>query len=364
MKFLIIGWGAGDSFSGGMDVHVLNVSETLANKGHSVTLFTYGDEPKETIKNLKIIPVTLAKKPESIDEFISAVKEYNKKIISCSKELDFDVSVSHDWIGVAAAENIKETTGTRWLHTVHSLEHMRSLNDSKGDIEKLEKKGILGADNVFTVSNFMKGAIYEKYGRAADVIYNGSSFSKDEIVERNPSSSPTILYVGRLTAQKGIEYLILAAKKILGIVPDARFIIVGTGELEESLKSFAHALGVFDSFEFLGFVSKEKLAELYSTASVFVSPSIYEPFGITVLDAVLFSCPVVATKNTGAIELFSEGITIVEPQDSTALGDAVLRVLENRSDFEKKAEDTNKMIEKKDFWKSTGQSVAELCRNM
>ncbi|MCK4550949.1 MAG: glycosyltransferase, partial [Candidatus Aenigmarchaeota archaeon] len=88
------------------------------------------------------------------------------------------------------------------------------------------------------------------------------------------------------------------------------------------------------------------------------------PFGITVLDAVLFSCPVVATKNTGALELFDEGITIVEPQDSTALGDTVVYVLENRDEFEKKAEYTKKIIETKDFWKSAGQSVAELCRDM
>ncbi|MCK4551016.1 MAG: glycosyltransferase family 4 protein, partial [Candidatus Aenigmarchaeota archaeon] len=209
MNFLIIGWGAGDSFSGGMDVHVLNVSESLANKGHAVTLFASGGKPKETIKNLKIIPVNLAKKPKTIEDFISAVKEYNEKIKSHSKDINFDIIVSHDWIGVAAAEKIKKTMGKIWIHTVHSLEHMRSLTDpKKSEIEKLEKKGILSADNVFTVSNFMKDVIYEKYGRTAEVIYNGSSFGVNDVVERNPSLTPTILYVGRLTAQKGIEYLI------------------------------------------------------------------------------------------------------------------------------------------------------------
>ncbi|MCK5474228.1 MAG: glycosyltransferase family 4 protein [Candidatus Aenigmarchaeota archaeon] len=357
MKFLIIGWGAGDSFSGGMDVHVLNVSKALAKKGHSVTLFATDGKPTETIKNLKIIPVNLAKKPNSIDDFISAVKEYNEKIKSSSKELDFDVIISHDWIGVAAAEKIKDTTGKLWLHTVHSLEHMRSLNDSKGDIEKFEKKGIVGADTVFTVSNFMKDAIHERYRRTTEVIYNGSSFGVNELVERNPYSTHTVLYVGRLTAQKGIEYLILAAKKILGVVPNARFIIVGTGELEESLKSFALALGFFDSFEFLGFISKKRLAELYSTASVFASPSIYEPFGITVLDAVLFSCPVVATKNTGANELFSCGITIVEPQDSVSLSDAVVRVLKNHDEFEALAKNAKVVVETKDFWAECGRII-------
>ncbi|NOR85344.1 glycosyltransferase [archaeon] len=374
MNILIIGWNNNTNISGGMDIHIHNIAKNLASKGHHISVFIHESQTNQTIKetineNITYISIpTAPNKSKNNTDFLKLIENYNNQIINHIKNINFDIILSHDWIGINAASKLKTKTNL-WIHTVHSLEYMRSLentNIKKSEIENLEKKGILNADIVFTVSKYMQKEILKKYHQNTKLIYNGSSFTTFTTNKtiRTPTKTPTILYIGRLTAQKGVEYLILASKKIIKKYPETKFIIAGKGELKQSLQNFAHTLCVSNNFKFLGFIPNEKLIELYTSASIFVSPSIYEPFGITILDAAYFKCPIIATKNTGAIELFpSNLISIIEPQNSKSLSEKIINVLENPKIHETKAKELKNKIEKTNFWNITTDKIINEIKN-
>lgn len=376
MRIMVIGWAADEKNSGGMEVHIRELCKNLALMGHSVEL-SVPEAARGSIADLtdaavKVRYIKCRTDCSSLDEVVKSVSQYNKKIIAEFKnpESCFDVIHSHDWLGIEAADFLSKKYRKPWIHTVHSLEHIRAA-DETGSPEKrisgIERRGIVACDRIITVSNLMKREITEKCRVPAEkisVIYNSATFS-DAKSARNDSGRntlPTVLFAGRLALQKGIEHLILAFAEALKIIPSARLVIAGSGNLDSSLKSLAASCGIEQSIIFKGFVSDDVLKELYRSADLFVSPSVFEPFGITVLDAAGFSVPVIATKNTGAVELFSKGsIAVVEPENSGALAGEIVRLLRNPAARKKMAEYAKKDLEKSDGWKKIAEKTADIC---
>lgn len=366
MRVLMIGWFADKRNSGGMEVHIREVCRNLSSEGHSVELVMPGAAQKpmdETGAKMHYVSCKIA--CNSLGGVIKSVRNFNKKIIAEFKKskASFDVIHSHDWLGVEAAGILAKKSGKPWIHTVHSLEHIRATEDTKSEISKIEKQGMLGCDKLITVSNLMKKEIIKKYKippEKISVIHNYAGVSGIRL-HREPGTSRTILYIGRLAFQKGIEHLVLAHEKVLKEIPSAKLVIAGGGNLKEGLKSLAASYGIGKSILFKGFVRENELIGLYRSATLFVSPSVFEPFGITVLDAVKFGVPVIATKNTGCLELFSDGnIAVAESENSGDIAEKIIRLLEDKAERLKMAESAKKDLEKADDWRMIAEKTAEV----
>ncbi len=406
MKILIAGWGFDKKITGGMDIHITHLVKNLCAQGAEIHLIL----PKENTpdvpqKNLTIHKIdTGAKDPEELD------KNYTSAITTLAESTDFDIIHTHDWFGVTAAKKLKKArkdTTTyqkkgerglekdktknnpraleqsethlianlsedcghhkstkrdihynkpkpiRWIHTVHSLEHMRCAKDAptKSKISEIEKTAIKESDAIITVSNIMKQEIQTHYNtgpKKISIIYNYTSQLPKAPGTKN--TTPTVLCASRLTFQKGIEYLIHASTDILKQIPDCRFIIIGDGHLKESLENFAKTLGVQNSFEFPGFVQDKELAAHFRSATLFIMPSIHEPFGIACLDAIDASIPVILSENVGAKELFCDCTLTHKPSSSKDITKNTIKLLKDRQLRKTLADSAKQKLDKIDNW--------------
>jgi len=220
----------------------------------------------------------------------------------------YDTVHCHDWLTMNAGVEIKEKTGIPLIMTIHSTEYDRSgwLNPNQWFID-IERRGMEHADRVIAVSHFTKRIIVEKYGIPSDkitVIHNAvypvPEGHKKEIV----------LFLGRLTIQKGAEFFLRAAQKVKDYEPDTKFVIAGDGDMLPHLITQAIDLGLSDKVIFTGRLSDEEVKHLYGISSVYVMPSVSEPFGITALEAISAGTPTIASKTAGFSEAFNNCLKV------------------------------------------------------
>ncbi|MFH1432695.1 MAG: glycosyltransferase family 4 protein [archaeon] len=366
MKVLMMGWGYENIISGGMDVHLTHLTKNLCKEGIEIHLFLPKDNaPNTAHPNLTIHKIDINKYDDSTD-MTSLIERYNNAIIKKSESLDFDIIHTHDWFGVLSAKKLAQERNKPWIHTVHSLEYMRCAKEhpSTTEIETIEKTGIKDSDAIITVSNLMKKEICHSYGTEptkVNVIYNYTSElpKNSEKISRldKIKNNPKVLCVSRLTFQKGIEHIIHASKTILKTVPDCRFIIIGDGHLKNSLIEFTKILDVKDSFIFCGFIPQKELSYYFKNADVFVMPSIWEPFGITCLDAIEFNIPVILSENVGAKELFKDCVLTHKTRSTKDLAKKTLKLLKDKSYSDEQKNKAKKKLKSIDNWNTIAKKT-------
>jgi glycogen synthase len=218
---------------------------------------------------------------------------------------DFDVIHAHDWVTYPAAIRIKNRTGKPMVVHVHALETDRVGDTVRNEIYWLERQGLGYADSIIAVSEYTKEQIVKHYKidrSKVSVVHNGiepyamkrsSHKLKDKIV----------VFLGRITAQKGPDFLMETAAKVAKVYPRVKFVVAGTGD------QFAHVLETTayrklgSKFIFAGFLTKAKVNELLSMADVYFMPSVSEPFGLTALEAAHHKVPTVISSQSGAAEV-------------------------------------------------------------
>jgi glycosyltransferase involved in cell wall biosynthesis len=334
MKILMIGWGFPPRIQGGLDIHVYEICRELAKKSEVHLSLPEFNSPKKAPNGIKIIPIkcTIRK------NLARTVNEYNKNIVSECRKLDFDIIHSHDWFGVEASQKLK--VKSPWVLTLHSLEYMRSCGPGKKSImERLERRGAEGCDRIIAVSRFMKDSIVKSCGIAPqkiEVVYNSATVQKgnSEKIRRELGlgKRPVALFLGRLSQQKGVEYLIYSAKSVLEKIPEARFVVAGEGNLRNSLERFSRHMGLEGKVIFPGFVPESDLASYYSAADVFVYPSLYEPFGISVLESLLSGTPAITSEEAGILEMLPkmDSVAGIRSGDSAELAGKIAYFLARR----------------------------------
>lgn len=336
-KILMLGWGFPPKIDGGLDVHVAHLFEELRKKDVEVHLALPADRAPEIPG---IIPVEL-----DAGEMIPMARDMSREIVEIAEE--YDIIHTHDWFGAEAGFKAKEYADTRWIATFHSLHSDRTRNPGR-EISMMERAAAERADEVIAVSERLADSIKNEFGRNSTVIHNGFSeptSSGIDVKEELGIENDMVFFVGRHAEQKGIEHLIYGFSKFLES-GDATLVIGGEGHLRDSLETFVELLGIQNSVKFTGFIPDDELGDYYSAADVFVSPSINEPFGLTVTEALESGTPVVATSS-GAEEVLPEGtITRVRP-DSNSIREGLETALEKKDapkfrsrDWETVAEET------------------------
>ncbi|MDX2195732.1 MAG: glycosyltransferase family 4 protein [Cytophagales bacterium] len=238
---------------------------------------------------------------------------YNFSKMACilAFKKDFDIIHAHDWMTLVAAMEIKSATQKPMVAHIHSLEIDRNGVESYGNwISQIEKTAMEMADMVVAVSQYTANLIKEVYKIPAHKVYAVHNAIDQVPVFRSESSLPekVVMFLGRVTGQKGPELFMDVATKVLEYIPNVRFVMAGTGnKLKEMIEMGAYKdLG--NRFHFTGFLSPEKVRYLLSISDVYVMPSVSEPFGLTALEAAQFGVPCVISNQSGVAEVLTSAL--------------------------------------------------------
>lgn len=244
------------------------------------------------------------------EDVVQKVQEYAKYALALAKKKDFDVIHAHDWMTFLAGIYIKHATGKPLVLHVHSLSYDRTGPEGRGWIYDVEVRGMQEADLIIPVSNYTSEVCKNHLGADASKLFpvhNGV-----ELVEafKEESSFPEklVLFLGRVTLQKGPEIFLEIASKVMEECKDVRFVMAGTGDkLKRIIESGAYKQ-VGNKFHFTGFLNKEKVNHLLSIADVYCMPSVSEPFGLSALEAAQFGVPAVISKQSGVAEVLTSAL--------------------------------------------------------
>jgi glycosyltransferase involved in cell wall biosynthesis len=240
-----------------------------------------------------------------------------------AQDEDFDVIYAHDWLSFGAGIMAKEATGKPLIAHVHATEIDRTGNRAtvNPDVFELEREGMEEADIVIAVSDYTKQMIVKEYGIPASkirVVHNGID---EETMPKGGGWLPRmrqlkaagykiVLFLGRITLQKGPDYFVRVAKRVSEKNSKVMFVVSGSGDMEGGIMQLAAQLGVSDRVLFTGFVTGPERYEMYSTADLFAMPSVSEPFGITPLEAMKTGTPVLVSKQSGISEVVKHALKV------------------------------------------------------
>lgn len=288
---------------------------------------------------------------------------------------EFDIIHAHDWLTIPAAMLAKKLTGKPLVVHIHATEFDRTGNNGANQlVYEIEKKGMEMADIVIAVSNFTKNKIIHYYGinpRKIRVVHNaveeltqyaGNVGFFEDIYRLKSMGKKIVLYAGRITLQKGPDYFIRAAKKVLEYNPNVTFVVTGTGDMQNKIIELAAELGISSNMIFTGFLRDEELAKIYRAADLYVMPSVSEPFGITTLEAMKSNTPVLISKQSGVSEVVANALK-VDFWDVDEMANKINAVLEHRALAETLKENGWHDLEKIS-WKNSAQAVLNIYKEL
>ena len=233
------------------------------------------------------------------------VARYAMVAAQVAKDLEgqFDVIHAHDWLTYFAGIAAKRVSGKPLVVHMHATEFDRSGENINRRVYAIEKAGMQAADRVIAVSELTRRIVIGKYGIPAEkvvTVHNAVRFgeSEDAVPERAVKDK-VVTFLGRITYQKGPDYFVEAAAKVLQRVPDVRFVMAGSGDLMNHVVRRVAQLGIADRFHFTGFLKGGEVQRMFRLSDVYVMPSVSGPFGISPLEAMRSGVPVIISRQSG-----------------------------------------------------------------
>ncbi len=254
------------------------------------------------------------------------VARYAVVAASIARQQEFDVIHAHDWLTYAAGIAAKKISGKPLVIHVHATEFDRSGENVNQQVYDIERAGMHAADRVITVSNLTRNIVINRYGvdpSKVITVHNAVDFHSYSAMEvERGVKEKVVTFLGRITYQKGPEYFIEAAAKVLKQHDDVRFVMAGSGDmLNRSIRRVAK-LGIATKFHFTGFLRGADVQRMFAHSDVYVMPSVSEPFGISPLEAMRSNVPTIISKQSGVAEVLKHAIK-VDFWDVNALADAI-----------------------------------------
>ncbi len=263
-------------------------------------------------------------------DLMDEVKRYALVASAVAATNDFDVIHAHDWLTYSAGIAAKSVSGKPLVVHMHATEFDRSGENVNQNVYDIERHGMEEADRVMAVSNLTRNIVIEKYGINPDkvfTVYNAVEPSdKPNLQYQRGVREKVVTFLGRVTFQKGPDYFVEAARKVLDKDPNIRFVMAGSGDmLNKTIKRVAE-LKMGDRFHFAGFLKGDDVDRMFGLSDVFVMPSVSEPFGIVPLEAMRSNVPVVISKQSGVAEILVHALK-VDFWDVDALADSIYGLL-------------------------------------
>lgn len=245
---------------------------------------------------------------------------------------EFDVIHAHDWLTYLAGVAAKEVTGKPLVVHMHATSFDRGSEDQIDTrVYGLERRGMEAADKVIAVSELTRNICINKYGISPDkvvAVHNAVDFSGRKGIDvQRGIEDKVVTFLGRVTYQKGPEYFIEAAAKVLKRTQNVRFVMAGSGDMLNRCIRYVARLGISDKFHFTGFLRGADVQKMFALSDVYVMPSISEPFGISPLEAMATNVPTIISKQSGCAEILNYTLK-VDFWDVDAMADAMYGLLQ------------------------------------
>ncbi|MFW5758252.1 MAG: glycosyltransferase family 4 protein [Bacteroidota bacterium] len=292
------------------------------------------------------------------------VKRYAMVAVEIARSENFDIIHAHDWLTYLAGKEAKRISGKPLVVHMHATEFDRSGDHVNQSVYDIEREGMHAADMVVAVSDLTRNVVINRYGISPHkvvTVYNGV-----EPNEKDPSVSlykknineKIVTFLGRITYQKGPEYFIEAANKVLKLDNNVRFVMAGSGDMLPKMIRRVAKLGIANKFHFTGFLKGEDVDHMFGISDVYVMPSVSEPFGISPLEAMRSNVPVIISKQSGVAEVLKHALKI-DFWDIDAMADAIYGLLHYRS-LPEEFKNQGKTEVDKIKWDQAGLKVKEI----
>lgn len=294
---------------------------------------------------------------------LAAVMRFAERTKVLNK-LHFDVIHCHDWLTLPAGLRLKAATGKPLVFHVHSLRSDGTAADNL--IDEIERRGLNEADHVVTISHHAKRHMLEGYDIHEDkisVIHNGVSREEGRRiygVSSEKQKQKTVLFAGPFIFQKGPEYFVDAAAKVIRHYPDVRFVMSGSGEKLDAMLRKVTEWELNEHFQFTGFLDGPDLERVFLEADLYVMPSVDDPFGFSPLEAIVCDTPVIISKQSGVVEILRHALQ-VDFWDVDRMAEYMLAVLQ----YEALSKDLVDMAKRELHhlhWRAASDAVAGIYR--
>ncbi|TSC86034.1 MAG: group 1 glycosyl transferase [Microgenomates group bacterium Gr01-1014_16] len=351
MRILMFGWELPPDYSGGLGVACNGLARALSKKLDLTFILPHrtpiiSPSFKIIFANLDQLDLTVTPYSTFLNvsgnlifgDLLKQVHQYAQAAKKIAGNIRFDIIHVHDWLTIPAGLAAKLVSGKPLVIHVHATEFDRSGGFSVNPVVyAIEKTGFEQADFLIAVSNYVKNVLISKYGipeAKISVVHNAIDTS-DHFSNASPvtflsqaraSGHKIVLYLGRLTLQKGVDYLLSAAKIVLGHFPKVFFVIVGSGDMENQIIRQAADIGISDRVLFPGFLKGEQRDQMFKSADLFVMPSVSEPFGLVPLESIVNGTPVLISKQSGVSEVLKHALK-VDFWDTEEMANQILAVL-------------------------------------
>ena len=267
-----------------------------------------------------------------VGDLFGEVERYARLVSQIAAQEDFDVVHAHDWMTYPAGLAVSAITGKPLVVHVHSTEFDRSGEHVNQRIYEIERQGLHGAARVIAVSHLTKRIVINRYGVPPEritVVYNAVDYNggrQETSFTHIQKDERIVLFLGRVTMQKGPEYFLAAAKKVLEIMDNVRFVIAGSGDMIRRIIELAAEMGIGHKVLFTGFLRGKDVERIYRMADLYVMPSVSEPFGIAPLEALSHDVPVIVSKQSGVSEVL-QNVLKVDFWDINEMANKIIAVL-------------------------------------
>ena len=253
-------------------------------------------------------------KEDYAGDLVGQAERYAHFCVAAARQIDFDVIHAHDWLTYPAGIALARLTGRPLVVHVHSTEFDRSGEHVNQSVYNIERRGMHAAVRVVTVSMLTRNLCVNRYGVSPakiDVVYNGVDLDPVAAgIEPIRKGERIVLYFGRITMQKGPEYFVKAAQRVLEVEKNVRFVVAGAGDQAQRMIEMAAELGIGSRMTFTGFLRGKDIPRVFAMADVYVMPSVSEPFGIAPLEALAHRVPVIISRTSGVSEVLTNALKV------------------------------------------------------
>ena len=353
MKILMFGWEFPPFKSGGLGTACYDLTKGLCRQGVDVTFVMphapegadsdyvkmlssskFSNKIKIRKINSRLQPYMTAEQYEGsggfAPQFINngsqvygsnlyeEVQRYDEAARFIADEEEFDVIHAHDWMTYQAGINAKKKSGKPLVVHMHATEFDRTGGNPNMIISHIEYIGLKNADMVIANSEYTKQNVIKHYNiepEKISVVHWGIDndnpcFDIDYLPKLKQDNEKIVLSLGRITAQKGVDHLVKAAKKVLEHEKDVKFVIVGEGDMLDKVIGMTVDYGISDKFIFTGWLGGEDVYKAFKMADLFIMPSVSEPFGLVALEAIRCGTPAMISKTSGASEVLNHAFKV------------------------------------------------------
>jgi len=292
---------------------------------------------------------------EEVYRFAVKGAEYAKKV-------PHDIIHTHDWLTAEAGIQAKNISGRPHVMHVHATEFDRSGSALNQHVYDMERRGMEYADRIIAVSEYTKQMLMQHYGipeHKIDVVHNAvkPSFSAYHKAHHINKTDQIVLFLGRMTMQKGPDYFLKMAKKVLEVKNRVKFVMAGSGDMMEQVVRMAIDLDIERNVLFSGFLKGDEVAQAYAHADLYVMPSVSEPFGLTPLEAIRNGAPVLISKQSGVSEVIKNALR-VDFWDIDEMANKVISVLNYPALHSTLREQAVKEVDRMSWQKQAGHIIS------